>query len=56
MPKLEVPADVKGKGSRVFELRIYESHSKKANKKKIEMFNQGEIAIFRSTGSASRTR
>lgn len=50
MPKLEVPADIKGKSSRVFELRTYESHSKKANKKKIEMFDIGEIAIFRRAG------
>src|SRR6266566_2282530 len=33
-----------------YELRTYESHSKKSNKKKIEMFNTGEIAIFRRTG------
>jgi hypothetical protein len=47
MPKLEVPE----KKSRIFELRIYESHGIKAAKKKIEMFNQGgEIAIFRKTG------
>ena len=46
MPKLEVPE----KKGRIFELRTYESHSKKANKKKIEMFNKGEIAIFRRAG------
>jgi len=46
LPKLVVPA----KMPRVFELRTYESHSKKANKKKIEMFNLGEIAIFRRNG------
>ena len=47
MPKLEVPE----KKSRIFELRIYESHSIKAAKKKIEMFNEGgEIAIFKKTG------
>ena len=47
MPKLEVPE----KKTRIFELRIYESHSIKAAKKKIEMFNEGgEIAIFRKTG------
>jgi len=47
MPKLELPE----KKSRIFELRIYESHSVKAAKKKIEMFNEGgEIAIFRKTG------
>ena len=32
------------------ELRTYESHSLAAGKKKIEMFNKGEIAIFRKTG------
>ncbi len=46
MPKLEAPE----KKSRIFELRTYEAHSKKANKKKIEVFNNGEIAIFRRTG------
>lgn len=46
MPKLEVPE----KKSRIFELRIYEAHSRKANKKKIEMFDVGEIDIFRRTG------
>jgi hypothetical protein len=50
MPRLEVPAGVAEKKPRLFELRTYESHSKKANKKKIEMFNQGEIAIFRRSG------
>jgi len=50
IPKLEVPAAAKGNQPRIFELRTYESHSKKANKKKIEMFNNGEIAIFRRTG------
>ena len=48
MPKIEAPA----KKGRMFELRTYESHSKKANKKKIEMFNTGEIAVFRRTGLA----
>ena len=47
MPKLEVPA----KKDRLFELRIYESHTEKASKKKIEMFNEGgEIELFRKTG------
>lgn len=46
IPKLEVPQNK----PRIFELRTYESHSKKANKKKIEMFNNGEIAIFRRAG------
>ena len=50
MPKLEVPAGASERKPRIFELRTYESHSKKANKKKIEMFNIGEIAIFRRAG------
>ena len=50
MPKLEVPPATAEKQTRIFELRIYESHSKKANLTKIRMFNEGEIAIFRRTG------
>ncbi len=50
MPKLEAPPWTAEKKPRLFELRTYESHSKKANKKKIEMFNVGEIAIFRRAG------
>lgn len=47
LPKVEKPAQK----DRIFELRTYESHSEKAAKKKIEMFNEGgEIAIFRETG------
>ena len=47
MPKLQVPE----KKGRIFELRTYESHSIKAARKKIEMFNEGgEIAIFKKTG------
>ncbi len=49
-PRLEVPPSAAGNQLRLFELRIYESHSKKTNKKKIEMFNRGEIQIFRRTG------
>ena len=50
MPKLEVPGLTAERKSRIFELRTYEAHSKKANKKKIEMFNKGEIEIFRRVG------
>lgn len=46
MPVLEVPA----KGSKLYQLRVYESHSEKAGKKKIEMFNMGELAIFKRCG------
>ena len=52
VPQLEVPAQKVAGKSRLFELRTYESHSKKANKKKIEMFNEGELALFRRHGLA----
>lgn len=48
MPRIEVPTQEE---SRIFELRVYESHSERAGQKKIDMFNGGgEIAIFRKTG------
>jgi len=52
VPKLEVPVQKTAGKSRLFELRTYESHNKKANKKKVEMFNEGELAIFRRAGLA----
>ena len=51
-PKIEVPALAKDQKPRLFELRTYESHSKKASKKKMEMFNTGEIEIFKRAGLA----
>lgn len=51
MPRLEVPTRQEEDRPRLFELRIYESHSEVAAVKKIHMFNEGgEIAIFRKTG------
>jgi hypothetical protein len=52
MPKLELPfgGGEAGRRPRIFELRTYESHSEKAGKKKIEIFNTAEIAIFRRAG------
>jgi hypothetical protein len=48
-PHLDPPKEKKD--SRVFQLRIYESHSDAKAIKKIEMFNTGgEIALFRRTG------
>jgi hypothetical protein len=35
---------------RLLNLRIYESHNERAGKKKIEMFNKSELAIFRRVG------
>ena len=50
MPKLEAPSFPGGGSSRIFELRTYESHSRKAHVKKVEMFNRWEMDIFRRTG------
>lgn len=51
MPRIEVPAGAAGNKPRLFELRTYESHSRKASSKKLEMFGKGgELAIFRRTG------
>jgi hypothetical protein len=49
-PRLEVPPGAAENRPRLFELRTYESHSEKAHLKKVEMFDNGEIAIFRRTG------
>jgi hypothetical protein len=50
VPRLQVPPGTAENRARIFELRTYESHSERANLKKVEMFNNGEIAIFRRTG------
>jgi hypothetical protein len=52
IPVLELPfgGGEAGRRNRIFELREYESHSEKAGEKKIEMFDTGEIAIFRRAG------
>jgi hypothetical protein len=47
MPRLEKPDTAR---ARLFNLRIYESHNERAGKKKIEMFNKGELSIFRRVG------
>jgi len=49
MPKLEKPDASK---PRLLNLRVYESHNERAGKKKVEMFNKGELAIFRRVGLA----
>jgi hypothetical protein len=46
-PRVEVPTKAPG---RLTQLRTYESHSRERNVKKVEMFNKGEIAIFRRVG------
>jgi hypothetical protein len=51
VPKIEVPAATAAKGSRLFELRTYESHNERAHRAKVRMFGEmGEIDIFRKCG------
>ncbi len=51
MPKPEIPVQIQGKASRIFEMRTYESHSRQKARLKIEMFNEGgEIALFHEIG------
>src|SRR5688500_15471843 len=42
-PKMVVPS----KDQKLFELRVYEGYSEDAVKRKVKMFNQGEIDIFK---------
>jgi hypothetical protein len=50
MPHLSVPAKSASGKSRVYELRTYESHGRKANLSKIGMFNDSELTIFKRAG------
>lgn len=51
IPVLELPRANLERKARVFEIRCYESHSRRAAAKKMQMFNEGgEIEIFRNTG------
>lgn len=50
MPQIEVPPVEEGKPGRLFELRTYESNTPLTLIKKISMFENGEIDIFRKTG------
>jgi len=50
-PRVVVPAATGTKGSRLFELRTYESPSEKAHLAKVKMFEElGEIEIFKRVG------
>ncbi|MCC7496924.1 MAG: NIPSNAP family protein [Bryobacterales bacterium] len=49
IPQVEVKAEADAK-PRVFELRTYESNNFHTLKRKIRMFNEEEISIFRKTG------
>ena len=50
MPNIEVPPTEGRKTPRVFEIRTYESNTSLTLYRKMKMFDDGEIAIFRRTG------
>ncbi len=45
-PRLTVPPVTAQHGSRVFQLRTYESATDQDHKRKVEMFNNGEFGVF----------
>lgn len=51
-PSMEVPPSEAGRAPRVFELRTYESNTPESLAKKIGMFEDGEIDLFRKFGLA----
>jgi hypothetical protein len=52
MPAIDVPLTDEKRSARVFEMRTYESVNEKASQRKIKMFEDGEIGIFRRLGMA----
>lgn len=49
-PAIETPPAEEGRAARVFELRTYESNTQESLAKKIGMFEDGEIDLFRKFG------
>jgi len=52
MPVIELPAQTATGKPRMFELRTYESHTTDAARRKVDMFNSGEIDIMREVKMA----
>lgn len=50
MPVIELPAQTKTRATRIFELRTYESRTADAARRKVEMFDKGEIQLMRDVG------
>ena len=49
MPVMEVPDVSRQKQERMFELRLYQSHTEDHARRKVKMFNDGEIQVMRDT-------
>ncbi len=50
IPAIQPPAARENRGTHIFELRTYESPNEKALARKVKMFDDAEIAIFRRNG------
>ncbi len=50
LPRHTVPALTRDNQSRIFELRVYESYSEAKARNKVDMFNAGEVELFRQVG------
>ena len=50
LPQIQVPEQKKSGKPRIFQVRTYESHNLVIAKRKIQMFNEGEIDVFIETG------
>ena len=49
MPKIELTDHESDNQNRIFELRLYESHTEDHARRKVQMFNDGEIQVMRDT-------
>lgn len=49
MPVIELPKQTIEGQKRIFELRLYQSHTEDHARRKVRMFNEGEIQIMRDT-------
>ena len=52
MPVMELPAQTVAGEDRIFELRLYESHNEDTARRKVHMFDNGEIDIMRDVDMA----
>ncbi len=50
IPGITLPKETASKGARIFEMRTYESATDQDHKRKVEMMQSGEQAIFEKAG------
>ncbi len=52
MPAMELPPQTAAGEDRIFELRLYESHNQETARRKVHMFDNGEIDVMRDVDMA----